>query len=49
MNSAAMVENIRLRVSFEQKRSITVAARRRGLTVSEFLRELASKAAGVSA
>jgi uncharacterized protein (DUF1778 family) len=43
--SAAMIENIRLRVSPEEKRSLRAAAMKRGLTLSEYVRESAVGAA----
>ena len=43
--SAAMIDNIRFRVSPEEKRSLRAAASRRGLTLSEYIRESATKAA----
>ncbi len=43
--SAAMIENIRLRVSPEEKRSLRAAAMKRGLTLSEYIREVATDAA----
>ncbi|WP_192182205.1 plasmid mobilization protein [Mesorhizobium amorphae] len=42
--SAAMIENIRLRVSPEEKHALRAAAMRRGLTLSEYIREAASQA-----
>lgn len=42
---AAMIENIRTRVSIEEKRVMQEAACRRGLTLSEFIRETAAEAA----
>jgi uncharacterized protein (DUF1778 family) len=43
--SAAMIENIRLRVSPEEKRALLAAAHKRGLTLSEYIREIATEAA----
>ena len=43
--SAAMIENIRLRVFPEEKRSLRAAAMKRGLTLSEYIREVATEAA----
>ena len=45
--SAAMIENIRLRVSPEEKRSLRAAASRRGLSLSEYVRETATSAAQI--
>lgn len=42
--SAAMIENIRLRVTPEEKSALRAAAMRRGLTLSEYIREAASQA-----
>ncbi|UVK39922.1 DUF1778 domain-containing protein [Mesorhizobium sp. AR10] len=47
--SAAMVENIRLRVSPEEKRALRAAARQRGLSLSDFIRQLASQVTGIAA
>ena len=41
----AMIENIRLRVSVEEKAALRNAARRRGITVSEYIRDVARRAA----
>jgi|GEM_PF-6003104 len=41
-----MIENIRLRVSRSQKAEIAKAARRRGMTISEFVREAVNGACG---
>jgi len=43
--SAAMIDNIRLRVSPEEKHALRVAAIKRGLTLSEYIREAATDAA----
>lgn len=43
--SAAMIDSIRLRVSPDEKRSLRSAAARRGLTLSEYIRETATEAA----
>ena len=43
--SAAMIENIRLRISLEEKRALRNAATKRGLTLSEYIREAATDAA----
>jgi uncharacterized protein (DUF1778 family) len=43
--SAAMIDNIRLRVSPEEKHVLRVAAIKRGLTLSEYIREAATDAA----
>ena len=43
--SAAMIDNIRLRVSPDEKLSLRTAAARRGLTLSEYVREVATEAA----
>jgi len=42
---AAMIANIRLRISKEDKDVLQAAARRRGMTLSDLLRETAVKAA----
>ncbi|PAP96637.1 plasmid mobilization protein [Mesorhizobium wenxiniae] len=42
--SAAMIENIRLRVSPEEKHALRAAALKRGLTLSEYIREAATEA-----
>ncbi|WP_413468652.1 plasmid mobilization protein [Mesorhizobium muleiense] len=39
-----MIENIRLRVTPEEKSALRAAAMRRGLTLSEYIREAASQA-----
>ncbi|WP_413774713.1 plasmid mobilization protein [Mesorhizobium sp. AR10] len=44
-----MVENIRLRVSPEEKRALRAAARQRGLSLSDFIRQLASQVTGIAA
>ncbi|RWO77997.1 MAG: DUF1778 domain-containing protein [Mesorhizobium sp.] len=41
--SAAMIENIRLRVTQEEKSALRAAAMTRGLTLSEYIREAASQ------
>lgn len=41
----AMIDNIRLRISADEKRTLASAAERRGLTLSEFIREQAISAA----
>lgn len=41
-----MLEMLRARVSQDQERSIEAAARRRGITLSEFVREAAVRASG---
>lgn len=43
--ATAMIENIKLRVSPEEKQSLRVAATQRGLTLSEYVREVATEAA----
>lgn len=43
--SPAMIGNIRLRVSPEEKRALRTAAARRGLTLSEYIRKTATEAA----
>lgn len=43
--SAAMLDNIRLRISDDEKRTLLAAAARRGLTLSEYIREAATDAA----
>jgi uncharacterized protein (DUF1778 family) len=43
--SAAMLDNIRLRISDDEKRTILAAAAKRGLTLSEYIREAATDAA----
>lgn len=43
--SAAMLDNIRLRISDDEKRTILAAAAKRGLTLSEYIREAAVDAA----
>jgi uncharacterized protein (DUF1778 family) len=43
--SAAMLDNIRLRISDDEKRTLLVAAAKRGLTLSEYIREAATDAA----
>jgi uncharacterized protein (DUF1778 family) len=43
--ATAMIENIKLRVSPEEKQSLRVAAMKRGLTLSEYIRETATEAA----
>jgi uncharacterized protein (DUF1778 family) len=45
--SAAMVENIRLRVSPEEKQALRLAAMRRGLSLSEYIRVAAHEAPGL--
>lgn len=40
----AMIENIRLRVSADEKNALRIAASRRGLTLSEYVREAAASA-----
>ncbi|WP_202297435.1 plasmid mobilization protein [Mesorhizobium sp. 131-2-1] len=40
-----MAENIRLRVSPEEKRMLRIAAMRRGVTLSEYVRQAAQEAA----
>lgn len=42
----AMIENIRLRVSASDKAMLITIAKRRGVTISEFMRATALKAAG---
>ena len=42
--NVAMIENIRVRVSPEEKNALRTAARKRGLTLSEFVRETATEA-----
>lgn len=47
--TAAMTDMVKARVSTPEKQSLRVAARRRGLTVSEFIRQAAIGASrGVS-
>lgn len=41
----AMIENIRLRVSIEEKAALRIAASRRGLTLSEYIRETVANVA----
>lgn len=43
--SAAMLDNIRLRISDDEKRTLLAAAAKRGLTLSEYIREAATDAA----
>lgn len=43
--AAAMIENIKLRVSPEEKQSLRTAAMKRGVTLSEYVRKAATKAA----
>lgn len=43
--SAAMLDNIRLRISDDEKRALLAAAAKRGLTLSEYIREAATDAA----
>ncbi len=43
--SAAMVDNIRFRISEDEKRTLLQAAAKRGVTLSEYIRETASEAA----
>jgi uncharacterized protein (DUF1778 family) len=43
--SAAMIDNIRVRVSSEEKHALRAAAMKRGLTLSEYIREAAADAA----
>lgn len=45
----AMAENIKLRVSPEEKRALRAAARQRGLSLSDFIRHLASQVTGMAA
>jgi uncharacterized protein (DUF1778 family) len=40
--SAAMIDTIRIRVSPEEKRALRAAAIKRGLTLSEYIREAAT-------
>lgn len=42
---SAMVENIRLRVSVEEKDKLRIAAACKGLTLSEYMRHVATEAA----
>lgn len=42
--SAAMIESIRLRVSPQEKHALRAAAIRRGLTLSEYIREAVTEA-----
>ncbi|MER9159091.1 DUF1778 domain-containing protein [Mesorhizobium sp. M0778] len=44
--SAAMIENIRLRVSPEEKQALRLAAKRRGLTLSEYVRAAVTRPVG---
>lgn len=44
-NRVAMIDNIRLRISADEKRALSHAAERRGLTLSQYIRELAISAA----
>jgi uncharacterized protein (DUF1778 family) len=41
----AMIDNIRLRISADEKRALARAAERHGLTLSQFIREQAISAA----
>lgn len=41
----AMIDNIRLRVSAEEKAALRIAASRRGLSLSEYIRERATETA----
>jgi uncharacterized protein (DUF1778 family) len=43
--SAAMIDNIRFRVSPAEKRALAAAAARQGKTLSEFLRDAVSETA----
>ena len=43
--SPAMIDNIRLRISHDEKRTLLQAAAKRGLTLSEYIRETATEAA----
>ena len=43
--SAAMLDNIRLRISDDEKRMLLAAAAKRGLTLSEYIREAVTDAA----
>ena len=45
---AAMVENIRLRVSPEEKRALSAAAMQRGLSLSDLIRQLAVQVTGAA-
>ncbi|MGX5806203.1 plasmid mobilization protein [Bradyrhizobium sp. Arg314] len=40
----SMIENIRVRVTPQEKLALRTAARKRGLTLSEFVRETATEA-----
>ncbi|RWO04628.1 DUF1778 domain-containing protein [Mesorhizobium sp.] len=44
-----MPERIRIRVFSEEKAAIQAAARRRGVTLSDFIREIAAQATGLAA
>ncbi|MEZ5782743.1 MAG: DUF1778 domain-containing protein [Rhizobiaceae bacterium] len=46
MRSAAMIDNIRLRISADEKQLLTRAASSRGVTLSEFIRDIAMRGAG---
>jgi uncharacterized protein (DUF1778 family) len=43
---AAMIEDLKLRLSAEEKAAFAVAAKRRGQSLSAFVREAAARAAG---
>lgn len=43
--ATAMIEDIKVRISPEEKQSLRTAAKRRGITLSEFVREVATHAA----
>lgn len=43
--SSAMTDNIRIRISDAEKRTLLAAAAKRGLTLSEYIRDAATDAA----
>ncbi|MER9658564.1 DUF1778 domain-containing protein [Mesorhizobium sp. M0159] len=45
----AMAENIKLRVSPEEKRALRAAAMQRGLSLSGFIRQVAAQETGIAA
>ncbi|RLP26008.1 DUF1778 domain-containing protein [Mesorhizobium sp. YM1C-6-2] len=47
--ATAMIEDIKVRVSAEQKRALRAAAVKQGLTLSQYVREVATKAAARAA
>ncbi|MER8831530.1 DUF1778 domain-containing protein [Mesorhizobium sp. M0909] len=44
-----MAENIKLRVSPEEKRALRAAAMQRGLSLSDFIRQVAAQETGIAA